>query len=388
MKNSLGNPARGEAFYPRDKEIRKLYRALRSGVSVYLSAPRRVGKTSILRYMEEFPESGYYFVYIITESIDSDNDFFKIIFDSLLNSKAINSLSKASAQFRDVVAGIMDSVKKVYNVELRERGETDYYELLIELLANVNKDLGRLVVQIDEFPQTVQNILNKEGREVAGRFLQKNRTLRQHQDVADQIQFIYTGSLSLYPVVAQVTPLTAVNDLRTIELAALSIDEAIDFMQLLLEEEGLNLPIELIHYALERMQWYIPFHLQLIAQELIEVYESGHEDIDVLSVDKAFEQVVHVRNRAQFEPYFARLSTLFKANEYTFTLDVLKHVALYDHIDEDVLVDLSVKNSLIDLQRIKNILEGDGYLYYSQQERVYRYTSPILQLWCRRHMCR
>ena len=67
MKNSLGNPARGEAFYPRESEVQKIYRVLAKGTSIYLSAPRRVGKTSILKHIEEFPQEGYFFVYVITD---------------------------------------------------------------------------------------------------------------------------------------------------------------------------------------------------------------------------------------------------------------------------------------------------------------------------------
>ncbi|HEX3384687.1 MAG TPA: hypothetical protein VHS53_05850, partial [Mucilaginibacter sp.] len=75
MRNSLGNPARGDAFFERAKEVRKIYRVLSGGTSIYLSAPRRVGKTSILKYLEESPEENYHFIYVITESIDSSNDF-------------------------------------------------------------------------------------------------------------------------------------------------------------------------------------------------------------------------------------------------------------------------------------------------------------------------
>jgi len=388
MKNSLGNPARGDAFYPRDREIKKLYRVLNSDTSIYLSAPRRVGKTSILKYMEEFPEANYYFVYVITESVESDNEFFKVVFETLLNSRAINNLSKLSAGFRDVLYGIMDKVKKVYNVELRERGETDYYDLLIELFSHVKNDLGHLVIQIDEFPQTIQNILNNTNKDVAERFIQKNRTLRHHPDVTGKIQFIYTGSLSLYPMVEQVTQLTAVNDLRTVELGALTEVEAGDFLQKLLEGENLAINKDILKYVLDKMKWHIPFHLQLIAQELIEVYEVEGKELDTKAVERAFEQVVHVRNRAQFEPYFARLNSIFKAEEHQFVIDILKHVALYDQIEEEVMIDFSVKHNIKDIQRIKNMLEGDGYLFYSIEDSVYRYTSPILQLWCRRHMCR
>ncbi|WAC39026.1 ATP-binding protein [Pedobacter sp. SL55] len=389
MRNSLGNPARGEAFYPRIKEIARIYRVLRSGVSIYLSAPRRVGKTSILRHIEEQPEENFYFVYVITESIDDSNDFFKAIFDALLKSDAIVGIFKLSQYLSEGLEAVLARVKKVYNVELQGREEPDYFELLIEVLGKVKKEVGSLVIQIDEFPQTIQNIVAKSGVEVAEKFIQRNRELRHHDNVTGNIQFIYTGSLSLFPIVEQVTQLTAINDLRTVEVSGLTENEGKDFLQKLLAEEGLSLKEEELTYVMAKLKWLIPFHLQLIAQELIEVFEANNGvELDKNAVDKAFDQVVHVRNRPQFEPYFSRLTSLFKDEEYAFVMDVLKHVALNNTIDENELNDYAVKHNVVEKQRVKNVLEGDGYLYYSQQDTVYYYTSPILQMWCKQHICR
>lgn len=388
MRNSLGNPARGEAFYPRIKEIAKIYRVLRSGASIYLSAPRRVGKTSILRHIEEQPEINFYFVYVITESVDNSNEFFKTIFEVLLKSDATVCRFKLSQYLADGLEAVLARVKKVYNVELQGREEPDYFELLVEVLGKVKKEVGSLVIQIDEFPQTIQNILLKSAGEVAEKFIQKNRELRHHNSVAGNIQFIYTGSLSLFPIVEQVTQLTAINDLRTVEVRDLTIIEGKDFLQKLLEEENLQLADHLLTYVTEKLKWLIPFHLQLIAQELIDVHEALGIEFDESIIDKAFEQVVHVRNRPQFEPYFARLSSLFKDREYAFVMDVLKHVALHNTIKENELNDYAVKHSVESKQRVKTVLEGDGYLYYSEENGVYYYTSPILQMWCRQHICR
>lgn len=386
MKNSLGNPARGDAFYPRDKEIRQIYRVLRTGTSIYLSAPRRVGKTSILKHIEEFPEASYYFVYVITESIEVENDFFKTVFEELVKSEAINNLAKVSVAIKDTIAGIIGKVKKVYNVEIREAGETDYYEILVELFSNIKAEHGRVVLLIDEFPQTIQNILNKDGIHMAERFLQKNRELRHHKHVQDKINFIYTGSMSLYPMVEQVTQLTAVNDLRTVEVEPLSKEQAKDFMMQLLDSDGMELEERLLDYTLTKIGWLIPFHLQLIEQEIVDVFESTGQHINEKSIDQAFEQVVHTRNKPQFEPYFARLKTLFKGDEYYFVSDVLQYIAIHDEIDMDILNDTGVKYNVQELKRIMDILEGDGYLYKSGG--IYRYTSPILKLWCQKHICK
>ena len=175
MKNSLGNPARGDAFYIRGKEINKIYKVLNTGASIYLSAPRRVGKTSILKYLEEFSKDGYYFIYVITESVYTENDFFKTIFEEVIKSDAVKKMEQVSNTIKTAIAGILGRVKSIYDVELREGEESDYYQILIELLSHIKKEYGRIVIMIDEFPQTIQNILDNEGKKSAEELVQKKQ---------------------------------------------------------------------------------------------------------------------------------------------------------------------------------------------------------------------
>ncbi|TKC62215.1 hypothetical protein FBD94_08310 [Pedobacter hiemivivus] len=386
MKNSLGNPARGEAFYPREKEIRKIYRVLNAGTSIYLSAPRRVGKTSILRYIEEFPEENFHSIYVITEDLESQNDFFKVIFEELIKSEAINRLAKVSAAVKDTIASILGRVKQFYNVELRDGCETDYYEILTELFSSIKKEPGNLVILIDEFPQTIQNILNKEGVRPAEQFIQKNRVLRHHKHVLDKVRFIYTGSLSLYPIIEKVTSLTAVNDLMTVEVEPLPYEQAIDFMSRLLETDGVNIERSLLDYILNKIGWLIPFHLQLIEREIVDIYKSNGNVVDEKSIDLAFDQVVHIKNKSQFKPYFERLARLFRGNEYEFVSEILQYVAVNDLINLDVLNGKALKYNLDIVDKTMEMLEGDGYLLKSKDE--YRYASPMLKLWWQKHICK
>ena len=63
MKNVIGQAATGEDFYPRDLEIKHIYQRLDAGGNLYLNAPRRVGKTSIMLNLLKNPKPGYHFVY-------------------------------------------------------------------------------------------------------------------------------------------------------------------------------------------------------------------------------------------------------------------------------------------------------------------------------------
>lgn len=385
MKNSLGNPARGEAFFKREKEVRKIYKVLETGTSIYLSAPRRVGKTSILKHLEERPAEGYHFIYIITESIDSQNDFFKRIFEELIASDAIKKLTKLSNAIKEALIVLKGQIKNINGIELREGEESDYFNLLLDLFANLNKEHGRVVLMIDEFPQTIQNILDKEGKEIAEIFIQKNRELRHHKNVQSNVSLIYTGSISLFPMVEKVTALTSINDLRTVDVDPLEVNDAKYFLSLLMQNDNIIITDHLLDYVINKIGWLIPFHLQLIQQEIVDVFDSTGNDISEGSIDRAFEQIVHTRNKPQFEPYFSRLNGIFKGEEYVFAMELLKLIAQLNSVKYDQLYDLSVKYKIKDLKYLMDLLEGDGYLFKKENE--YFYTSPILQLWCKKHIC-
>jgi hypothetical protein len=242
---------------------------------------------------------------------------------------------------------------------------------------------------VDEFPQTIQNIFETSGKNSAESFILKNRALRHHKNVQDKINFIYTGSVSLIPMVKKVTELTSINDLRTVDVTPLDFAEGKTFLNELLRTYGITIKDDVIDYTLNKIRWLIPFHIQLIEQEIIDVYEDNEmaeEDVNNNTIDKAFEKVVNSRNQPQFEPYFSRLEKLFKGSEYAFVIEVLMHTAENNTIDVAVLYDKGVKYGLFEVKQILDVLESDGYLL--DTDKVYRYTSPILQLWCKKHICK
>ena len=62
MDNIVGQLVTGPNFYPRERELVKLWDAINSGTNVLFTAPKRTGKTSILIYLRSNPD-GHLFVY-------------------------------------------------------------------------------------------------------------------------------------------------------------------------------------------------------------------------------------------------------------------------------------------------------------------------------------
>jgi len=79
---STGQPADGKnKFFPRDKIVNQIWRKLKRGEDLLLTAPRRVGKSSILHYVKNNPHDGYIVKYLSIMGKDNANDYFKVLYD-------------------------------------------------------------------------------------------------------------------------------------------------------------------------------------------------------------------------------------------------------------------------------------------------------------------
>lgn len=81
MKPSLGNPARGGQYFIRLSVIEEIYQNLNN--HLYLSAPRRMGKTSTFHYLVENPKESFLFLYFNSEAIDSPTSFFEELLEEM-----------------------------------------------------------------------------------------------------------------------------------------------------------------------------------------------------------------------------------------------------------------------------------------------------------------
>lgn len=181
MKNQIGSPVRGEDFFKRDALVNKAWDLVQSGAHILIAAPRRVGKTSLMRYLEDHPRRGFSFLFDITESVSNENEFFRRIMNKLLRTDYVKRSRKVMAFLETYIPRI----EKVgpEGVEFGVREEHDYKAMFQKTLASCSQGEGKLIIMIDEFPQTLENIINNEGKEAGVHFLQSNREIRQESAV-------------------------------------------------------------------------------------------------------------------------------------------------------------------------------------------------------------
>jgi len=205
--------------------------------------------------------------------------------------------------------------------------------------------------------------------------------------INQNIQFIYTGSIGLNHTVAALNASSFINDLNSIEIGQLSKTEAIDLIIALSKEKKLKFSEDSINYLISKIEWLIPFYIQLILQDIL-FANSENSEITQLEIDKAFDSIIEARNNNHFEHYFSRLKSQFKGLELDFVLKTLADIAKNITCEKNHLFNLSVQYNV--QGRFKNILEilsYDGYINNNVSQNEYRFNSPILRLWWVKNIC-
>ncbi len=338
-----------------------------------------------MRFLEDSPREGFCFVYVITESVYSPEEFYRALLKELLGSSAVSKLKKSSTKLLNSLDQLLKRIRTVefgadgLKVELGEGNSDTYQDAFEALLKEIDTEGATIVLMIDEFPQTVENIREKSGNQEAIHFLQKQRTFRQKS--SPSLRVIYTGSIGLPSLVNKLGDPELINDLNPVEVPPLSHEEGWEMVEKLLLSAKVQWEDGVIDYLLQKISWLIPFFLQLAVQEVIDVFEQTHQPIKKGDVDHALDQMIRQRNNTYFESYYARLNDAFPPTELGFVLALLSVVANEGYLSRQAALDLAREKGVLAPQPVLEALQYDGYLYVSDPGKEFRFQSPILARW-------
>jgi len=388
IRNIAGQPVRGTNFFKRPGLLQQFKRKLDSGSSLLISAPRRVGKTSLMFHIHDEKLEGYHFIYLITESVNNENEFYKRILSKIFHAEFLTPLQrfakKASQTIRDRASRISEFGN---SVKIEKESQLDYRQEFIDILKAIDLEGQQIVLMIDEYSQTIENIIEDEGKSSALRFLQGSRELRQDPDIAQKVRFVFAGSIGLENIVNRLNAVNLVNDLDTLNVPPIDVDESHRLMRELCE----NLPFTLTkanrEYILEKIQWYIPFYIQLAVQEITNLYYEkngnngpGKKRIAKKTIDGAFAQMLELRNC--FEHWLTHLRKAFKKEDYSFAKELLNYISQNENISSGEIFNLAQKLTSADERKeIVKALVYDGYINNNDERDTFRFNSPLLREW-------
>lgn len=375
MRIMTGQVARKENFWDREKELEDIWYKIHSGSHILLVAPRRVGKTSIMYNILDNSKDDYIVLYIDTESADKENEFWKKLFHRLMEEEFVNTLQNKAKNFFSLLKTIKISEVSTKGIKFGDGVELDYASAFKRIIKELDTD-KKLIIMIDEFAQSIENIIKYESVQNAQALLKTHRELRQDSALSGKVTFIYAGSIGLESVASKINSISLINDLSSIKISPLQFDDAKKFVETLSESNDVKIKGNEIVYLLNQIEWLIPFYIQLIIDEL----RKSKTSITTQMIDRAFQTILDYRNH--FEHWHVRLKSLAD-NEYQFSKEILNTICEHMTMQSTEIINIAAKYSLQEdeAKEIIHSLMYDGYINNNDNPKEYRFNSPILRMW-------
>ncbi len=384
MRIQAGNAVRGNDFFKRKNLIKRIWELIDSGSNILIAAPRRVGKTSLMYYLKDNPRDEYIILFIDVESSNNENEFFRKLVNKVVKTEIVKNSRKALKLLEEHIP----TIKKVGldGLEFGVSVEKDYKDMLMRIFRSFETTDKNLVIMLDEFPETLENIIKDEGEKAGRQFLQSNRELRQDPEINKNVIFIYTGSIGLENVVSRLDAIKTINDLSRLNVPPLKKEQAEELIENLLTNCDFDLTEDVIDHILNQIEWLIPFYIQLVIEETRNIFRDENlSEISEKIIDQAFEQMLEQRNH--FEHWHTRLRSSITSKEYKFAKEILNLISENETIHSNEILNIAIKYEFEDnYKEMINSLIYDGYINNNEDHHIYRFNSPILRMWWRKNV--
>jgi hypothetical protein len=397
MRNVTGSPVEDDDFFDRPRELARLQRELANGANTLLTAPRRVGKTSlVLRLCELERQAGRCAVFLNVEGCHDELAFAEKLVDALsesgLHPEPLGRVALAFRKARQALSGLRVGAAGV-DMEMSSADDPDHSTLgrAVESIFRRIEGGGKpVLVAVDEMPELLLALAKDEhGAERVSRLLHWLRALR--QTYRQNVRWIFLGSIGLDSFLDDRHLRKAINDLTPLSLEALDTDEANEFLTRLGESNGLQLSPDQRALIIDRVGWPLPHHLQIVFHALV---DSGATQADAAAVEAAFAQLLLPGNLSQFDTWRHRLEEQFSESDARAAKDILRHLSqnrrgrkrsqllnilmsTRQNADPDAVED--------QLGRLLMMLQRDGYVLESGGRYAFR-SFLLREYWLRREV--
>jgi len=375
-KTITGSPAEGDVFLRRPKINEAFWQRIKSGEHIVFSAPRRVGKTSIMKDLEKNCPEGVISIYHDIESDSSQKELFKRLFDLLINSldKHQKCLAKLDSWLKTKSIG--EITTKGIKIEQKD---LNYKEALLGLFEILGNEKDRIVFLLDEFPEVIRSIELSEGAQTARETLHTLRAIR-HNKKFKNFTFVFAGSIGINHVVASVDRPKLINDLLPIPVAPLTDSEARELMAQLLRGATMQIGDDETGYFLRKIDHLLPYYIQLMIEKCDEILDK--EDRSRLTnadIDAAFEMII--KEGRSFDDWESRLKRYLQRDDAKYCIGVLTRCAHSEPYSIQQVYNYSKKDvpAAPYKQLLDDVLIKDGYIV--EENRSYRFLSPFLKEW-------
>jgi len=339
-----GKPVSGKSFIDRKKHIPLFRTYLEQNQSFMIKAPRRFGKTSLVKHLLEGKKE---FIYIDVKRVSSLQSLANKIIDSAYKLSTIdNFLYKAQNSLFDLFKSIqqlqIDDIAEV-TIKLLEKKESDAMEFFLHSLDVVEQIAQKQNLQVKFVFDEFQDILTITSYDI----LDKTRSVMQHHN---HITYIFLGSIeSIMTKIFEHKSSAFFHFAIIVELPPLDVEELYQYSVDVFKQK--NIEVEGLKEVLEFFKGHPDYSLQFLQKLYFTALAEEKKRFHTLELLELLQEVFFA-NKAYIEELIS------KAKQKKHSLDVLYSIANNTKVKLDSKTLYNVHKSLEDMGLIKRVKTG------------------------------
>ena len=392
LKRATGNWVVGDQFWDREVELALFIERLAEGAHLLLTAPRRIGKTSLMKEAARRLEDRFLCLFIDLQKAESASD--AIVELSLAAHSYKPAWDRIASVFQNALKDTIETVKiKDLSISLRSGLTADNWrakgDQLLEILAEQDRPvvlfLDEVAILVNRLLRGNDYLITPQRREEVDVFLSwlRANSIR-HQG---KIRFVVTGSIGLEPLVRQAGLSATLNTFTPFHLEPWTRDVAAGCLGALSNGYNLTITPDAVEEMLDRLGVYIPHHVQMFFDHAYqEARMAGVQEISLAMVKTVYESsMLGIRGHVELSHMEERLRMVLGPQLDVLALDLLTEAAVVGTLTADAARFLAMvhfgEEWVAPARDVLGILEHDGYL--RSREGGYLFASALLKDWWR-----
>ena len=387
----------------RGEFVEEMWQTLRIGHAV-LTAPRRTGKTSVMDFLRDHPESGFSVVSINVQDLTHPADFFQVLLDGFHDAYPDFVRDQLAAGW-GLVSGVLGRIDEVgvgsFKLALRRSDpdwRTNWRQHGDTFLAQARNTGVPILFIIDEFPDMLLNLSREDGP-LLREFLAWFRTQRQNPAPSrDSIRWLVGGSVNLAGTLDARGLVDLINDLEDVVLPPLTGGDVEAFATEMLSGHDVPFDGDVAQRLIARLGRPIPLFMQMATQDLYRLWKRERRRIVAADVDAVFDaMIVGSAARTRLQHFHSRIGQYYAdpnrsiahtlLGQISVSASGLRRAALLQETERS-LADLGVTLAAHERRQLFNRLlldlENDFYIV-EVEEGIYDFASGVLKSWWRKY---
>lgn len=399
LERAIGSFVTGDKFWNREKEIQLFTELLDEGAHILMAAPRRIGKTSLMREVASRISERYYCLHVDLQKSESPADAVAELGKATLPYEKL--WGKTKGIFQNILSKVTENIESIgvddLTVTLRSGMTSGDWQSKGDQLFSTLADTDMpVIVFFDELPILINRMLKgKEYKITPERKKATDSFMSWIRDASIRysanIRLVITGSIGIEPALRQADLSATLNTFTPFILPPWNKETSIECLRALANRYEIFFQEKALENIVERLGYLIPHHVQMFFDNIYtDCRLNSCMEVTKERVDEIYNaKMLGIQGHAELSHMEERLKTAFGMDIYPLALEIITETAVTGSLDSQRAMKICDSYGIEDrsskdiLRDILEVLQHDGYL--KQEGASLVFVSNLLRDWWKAH---